>query len=142
MKPKQMKFPDPSETEAAFYAAFRRLDIDRMKHVWLDSATASCVHPGGGLLLGIDAVLASWGEIFRDSQPPRVEYRLIQASTDAVLAVHTVEETVSSGSGERRARVLATNVYRLVDGSWNMLAHHASLPLVEPPATEHRKPLH
>ena len=142
MNPKQMTFPDPTDTEAAFYAAFRRLDIGQMEDVWLDSAKASCVHPGGGLLLGIDAVLASWGEIFRDSQPPQVEYRLIQTSTDAVLAVHTVEEIVRSGSGERRARVLASNVYRLVDGSWRMLAHHASLPLVDPPARKHQKPLH
>jgi predicted SnoaL-like aldol condensation-catalyzing enzyme len=137
-----MTFSDPTQTEAAFYAAFRHLDIGQMKDVWLDSAKASCVHPGGGLLQGIDAVLASWGEIFRDSQPPQVEYRLVQAIADAGLAVHTVEEFVSSGSGERRARVLATNVYRYVDGSWWMLAHHASLPLVETTATRHEKPLH
>lgn len=138
-----MTFPDPSNTEAAFYAAFRELDIDRMRDIWLPAPEVSCVHPGGGLLQGVEAVLGSWKEIFRDTQPPQVEYRLIQSTTEARLAVHTVEERVSSGSTGRHARVIATNVYRLIDGSWRMLAHHASLPLVEPSAARRPPtPLH
>ncbi len=126
-----MSFPDPAAAEAAFYDAFRELDLERMKTVWLDSADTSCIHPGGPLLQGAAVVLASWGEIFRDSQPPRIEHRLVQASADQRLAVHTVEENVSSGGGESRAVILATNVYGYVGGSWWMLAHHASLPLVD-----------
>lgn len=127
-----MPFPDAAAAEAAFYAAFRELDITRMKTVWLDSTDASCIHPGAGLLQGTDAIMASWAAIFESSQVPQVKHRLIQASTDHDLAVHTVEENVSSGSGEHRARILATNVYARGDGGWRMLAHHASLPLVEP----------
>ncbi len=138
-----MTFPDPSDTEAAFYAAFRELDIDRMGDIWLTAPEVSCVHPGGGLLQGTDAVLASWKEIFRDTRPPQVEYQLIQSTTEARLAVHTVEERVSSGSTGRHARVIATNVYRLIHGSWRMLAHHASLPLVQPSAVRRPpRPLH
>ena len=40
-------------------------------------------------------------------------------------------EKVSSGTGGRRAVILATNVYLFTDAGWRMLAHHASLPLVE-----------
>ncbi|MCP5305821.1 MAG: nuclear transport factor 2 family protein [Chromatiaceae bacterium] len=126
-----MSFPDPAAAEAAFYAAFRDLDLDTMRSVWVDSDNTSCIHPGGALLQGSAAILASWEEIFRDSQPPRVEHRLIQASADGGLAVHTVEENVSTGTGNRRALILATNVYGYLDGGWRMLAHHASLPLVE-----------
>lgn len=127
-----MSFPDAAAAEAAFYDAFRELDIARMRSVWLNSNDASCIHPGGGLLQGADEVLASWAEMFRNSQVPQVTHRLIQVSSDRHLAVHTVEEKVSSGSGRRSARVLATNVYAQHDGGWQMLAHHASLPLVEP----------
>ena len=102
-----------------------------MGRVWLDSPETSCIHPGGALLQGSRAVLASWAEIFRDAQPPRVQHRVLQTSLDRELAVHTVEENVSSGAGKRRAVILATNVYRYSDGGWRMLAHHASLPLVE-----------
>ncbi len=139
-----MSFADPSAAEAAFYAAFRNLDLDQMKAVWIESVSASCIHPGGGLLQGTDAVLASWAEIFRDSAPPRIAHRLIQASTDERLAVHTVEEDVQSGGGQRQAMVLATNVYGYVEGKgWGILAHHASLPLVEssPPRTR-RESMH
>ena len=127
-----MSFPDAAAAEAAFYDAFRELDLEQMRAVWLDSATASCIHPGGGLLQGADAILASWAEMFRGSQVPQVRYRLIQASVDEHMVVHTVEENVNSGNGQRSALVLATNVYTCISGRWHMLAHHASLPLVEP----------
>jgi hypothetical protein len=126
-----MEFPDPNLVEQAFYSAFRELDEHGMQAVWVDSKEASCIHPGGVLLRGVEVILDSWREIFDEASPPQVEHRLIQASSDARLAVHTVEEKVSSGAGGRRAVILATNVYIFTDGGWRMLAHHASLPLVE-----------
>ncbi|MDJ0738941.1 MAG: nuclear transport factor 2 family protein [Gammaproteobacteria bacterium] len=137
-----MAFPEPTAAEQAFYDAFRALDLSAMQTVWADSAEISCVHPGGQLLRGTGDVLASWREIFEDASPPRVDYRLVQASRDQRLAVHTVEERVLSGGG-RRAVVVATNVYVLGDGGWSMLAHHASLPLVERPRSpQAERPLH
>ena len=138
-----MSYHDPTAAEAAFYAAFGALDLDQMKTVWLESPASSCIHPGGGLLQGIEAIITSWAEIFRDSEPPQVAHRLIQAATDEHLVVHTVQEEVSSRAGQRRALILATNIYQLTDDGWRMLAHHASLPLVEPGAAAPRRtPLH
>lgn len=134
-----MSFPDPASVESAFYEAFRRLDIEQMRAVWSDALTTSCIHPGGELLQGTEAIIASWSEIFRDSQPPRVEHELIQSSVDGQLAVHTVRERVSSGAG-RRAVVLATNIFGLDANGWRMLAHHASLPLVESDTREAKRP--
>ena len=132
-----MSFNDPEAAEAAFYAAFQSLDLELMQSVWLDSGRTSCIHPGGTLLRGTAAILASWAEIFHQSAPPQIAHRLVQASNDRQLVVHTVEEQVQSGAGQRRAVVLATNVYGYVEGSgWAMLAHHASLPLVETSPTE------
>ncbi len=127
-----MAFSDPTGAESAFYSAFADLDIDRMRAVWLASERVSCIHPGGGLLQGTEAVIASWADIFRNSQPPKIAHRLIQASQDSNLVVHIVEEQIRSGDADRRATVFATNVYGLLDDGWHMLAHHASLPLVEP----------
>ncbi|MCP5298754.1 MAG: nuclear transport factor 2 family protein [Chromatiaceae bacterium] len=131
-----MHFSDPAAVEAAFYAAFRELDDAAMSRIWLQSPDASCIHPGGALLQGAAQVLESWQEIFRETSPPKVSYRVVRTSADARLAVHTVEERVSSGAGTRHAVILATNVYTFADGSWRMLAHHASLPLVEKATTE------
>lgn len=137
-----MGFPEPAAAEQAFYDAFRALDLAAMQSVWADTPDVSCVHPGGQLLRGTSDVLASWREIFDDASPPRVDYRMVQASRDQRLAVHTVEERVSSGGG-RRAIVVATNVYVLRGGGWSMLAHHASLPLVERTRSpEPERPLH
>ena len=138
-----MPYSDPVSAEVAFYDAFRKLDLEQMTGVWMESANASCIHPGGGLLQGTATILASWAEIFRDAQPPQVSHRLIQASTDERLAVHTVQEEVSSAGG-RRAVILATNIYAYLDGGWRMLAHHASLPLVESDSVTaaQRPPLH
>ena len=131
----------PEATEAAFYAAFGKLDVLSMRRLWWVSDRISCIHPGGKLLQGYDAVMNSWEEIFRAHKPPTVGYRLIQATHDQNLVVHIVEERVKSGDSDRQAVVLATNIYTLVDGSWRMLAHHASLPLVDP-KPEPAPPLH
>lgn len=138
-----MPFADPSAAESAFYEAFRTLDINLMLAVWHDSTETSCIHPGGALLQGAEEILASWREIFRDSLPPQVDFRLIRASTEGRLAVHTVEESVTSGGGASHAIILATNIYGRFDSGWRMLAHHASLPLVESKTTaKSSQPLH
>ena len=131
----------PEATEAAFYAAFGKLDVVAMRRVWWASDRISCIHPGGKLLQGYDAVMNSWEAIFRAHRPPTVDYRLIQATHGQNLAIHIVEERVKSGERDRQAVVLATNIYTLVDGGWRMLAHHASLPLVDP-KPEPAPPLH
>ena len=135
-----MAYPDADAAEAAFYTAFRGLDVAQMRAVWLDSNTTSCIHPGAELLQGIDAIMASWTAMFNNSRVPQVEHRLIQASKDENLEVHTVAENISSGSGERSALILATNVYVRVAGHWHMLAHHASLPLIEPEQERQQPP--
>ncbi len=134
-------YTQPEATEAAFYAAFGKLDIVAMRRAWWLSDQISCIHPGGKLLRGRNAVMSSWEEIFRAHEPPTVDYRLIQTTRDQNLVVHTVEERVKSGESDRHALVLATNIYTLVDDSWRMLAHHASLPLVDP-RPEPQPPLH
>ena len=132
-------FAEPEHAEDAFYTAFAKLDIVQMREVWSDADNISCIHPGGTLLLGRDAVLKSWAEIFHAHQPPKVSHRLIKTSRDHNLAVHIVEERVQSGDNDRQALVLATNIYTRTDNGWHMSAHHASLPLVE---KEPPPPLH
>jgi hypothetical protein len=109
-------FEDASAAEAAFYSAFAEVDIEVMDRVWARRVEVLCVHPGGSLLRGRPAVMQSWMEIFSGTQPPRVEYRLLGRF---------------GRNAEAPNRVLATNVYTREEGSWRMVEHHASLPLVE-----------
>jgi ketosteroid isomerase-like protein len=126
-----MPYSDPAAVEAAFYSAFGNLDLEQMTSVWASSDDVRCVHPGGGLLQGNAEVIASWAGIFRGSEAPQISHRLLQVNGDERFAVHLVEEQVNSPSADRHATIIATNVYRCLDGEWRMLLHHASLPLVE-----------
>lgn len=134
----------PTLAEAAFYEAFRRLDVDRMATVWTDSADVFCVHPGGPLLTGRDAVLGSWLEIFAQADPPQLEYRLVHREQRADIAVHLVEEHIrpSGSRAEGAALVLATNVYILTERGWEMLSHHASTPMVGRETTRPARHMH
>jgi ketosteroid isomerase-like protein len=106
----------------AYYDAFNAHDETAMAALWAQDKV-SCVHPGWPSLIGRRAVLASYGEIFRN---PRQE------------PIMSRQETVLVGDGEGRvicietlgdAALVATNWFRLVDGKW-LLMHHQASPLV------------
>ena len=121
----------PDQVEAAFYTAFSSLDIGGMRALWHDADAATCIHPGGEPLFGIEAVMTSWRDIFSGAAPPTIEYRLIQRHASGELAVHTVEERIGRAGGHSDVnRVIATNVYLHTAAGWRLLSHHASLPLV------------
>jgi ketosteroid isomerase-like protein len=125
-------FDSPEAAEAAFYDAFAARDLAAMVRVWLEAETAVCVHPGGGLLMGKDAVMQSWSEILTGAAPPRIEFRLINRIEAADLRVHLVEERIQTGDDPvgPPSLVIATNVYTRGPDGWRLSAHHASLPLV------------
>jgi ketosteroid isomerase-like protein len=126
-----MPFETPTAVERAFYEAFVNRDLEAMRRVWSDEATAACVHPGGGLLLGPKSIMQSWADIFHGATAPQLQVRPIQVRTDAELALHLVEERIRSADQSRAATVIATNVYQRTADGWLMRLHHASLPLVE-----------
>lgn len=127
-----MPFNDPTTAERAFYRAFVDRDLDAMRQIWSQQPDAACLHPGGGLLVGVEAIMASWADIFRGTSAPHIEVRLVQTSVDHATAIHIVTEQIRNSDQGREATVVATNVYRRVGNGWLMWLHHASLPLVEP----------
>ena len=131
MSRQEPRFDQPDAAETAFYTAFAAIDPTAMEAVWVTRATPICVHPGGGLHRGRQAVMQSWLEIFSGSDPPTVQYRLIGRLESGDLAVHLVEELIRphARAPGPASRVLATNVYIREQGSWRMVEHHASLPL-------------
>jgi ketosteroid isomerase-like protein len=139
-----MPYDTSTEAERAFYTAFVNRDLEAMHRVWSPGADAACIHPGGGLLLGIEAIMASWAEILNGASAPRVQVRPIRARTDGDTAYHLVEERIDNPSQQRSATVIATNVYQRSEAGWLMSLHHASLPLVEQTdkPSEGRAPLH
>jgi ketosteroid isomerase-like protein len=106
----------------AYYDAFNAHDETAMAALWAQS-NVSCIHPGWPSLIGRRAVLASYGEIFRNPRQESLVYRqettLIGEGDGRVICIETVGD----------AALVATNWFKLVDGRW-LLVHHQASPLV------------
>ena len=126
-------FPTPNAAEQAFYAAFRRCDNRAMAAVWAEDEVI-CIHPGTHAIVGYDAVMRSWTNIFSNSGLPEIQVNLLASMSDKSLAIHTVEEIITTGENTY-ASVLATNVYCKYEDGWRMVKHHGSL--VKTPAESH-----
>lgn len=132
------RYHTPQEAEAAFYQAFQRKDIGAMMAVWADRADIVCVHPGGRMLIGADAVRASWEEIFRHGPVLRFTIDERSRTENGELALHIVHEHIHAGGEMAPAPVLATNAYRRTEHGWRMILHHASpAPRVDARTTVH-----
>jgi ketosteroid isomerase-like protein len=94
---------------------------------WAEEDDIVCVHPGGPRLIGMGAIRAAFEALFQrgsiQAWPEQV--RRIQSLASAVH--HLVERVeVPSPEGDRKAWVVATNVYHKTPQGWRLVAHHAS----------------
>ncbi len=119
---------------SAYYQAFLDRDSAAIAALWAQDGV-SCIHPGWPPLIGRRAVLASYGDIFRNPlQEP----------------IGRSQETVLLGEGEGRvlcietvggAALAATNWFRRVEGRW-LLLHHQASPAVPPREPRNRAAMH
>jgi hypothetical protein len=129
-------FESSAIAESHFYEAFARLDAELMRDVWLDSESSYCIHPGGEPLVGVQRVIESWRNMFRGARPLALFYKVIRKQASGYMAVHLVEERLSSEDGRRRGLVMASNCYLRTTSGWRLFSHHGS-PLVPPDASAH-----
>ena len=124
-----MDLSTPEAAESAFYAAFAACDYNAMEAVWADDDVV-CIHPGSSALVGRTAVMRSWSNMLLNAEQPNIRVNVISRTTSSGLAVHVVEEHISSGYGDTASvsMVLATNIYRQDNDGWRLLEHHASVP--------------
>lgn len=127
---------DRAAVEAAnaeFYAAFESSDLARMRNVWADDDTASCVHPGWRALRGTSHIMRSWALIFANT--PYVQFFLTDVDVTVfgdVAVVRCVEGIMTSvADAEGDASVMATNVFVRRDDAWRLWLHHGS-PMFQP----------
>lgn len=118
----------PAEAEAAFYTAFRSLDILGMRQTWADLPGVYCVHPSGQLFVGYEPVIQSWARIFQGADSPQLLHSLIGRSYHPEVVVHLVEERIGPAGSphDSLSLVLASNHFISTENGWRMLAHHAS----------------
>lgn len=147
---KSFSFPDPLESErvrlanAAFYKAFESLDVLQMADVWRRGEHVRCVHPGGELLSGYNAVMRSWEEIFSNTISIRFDLSNLSIHLRGELAWVTLLEnvSVSAHTGLSRGVMIATNVFEHAEDRWQLIHHHAAPSPVGPPAAHPKQTLH
>ncbi|SNS38579.1 conserved hypothetical protein [Noviherbaspirillum humi] len=127
-------FQTPAETEAAFYDAIRRADIEAVMSLWADEEDIVCIHPGAPRLVGHGAIRAAFEQIFEqggvDISPVQV-----QVVQNVMTSVHNIiEEVHRTSATPQDIHILATNVYMNTHRGWRLVAHHASVVPGEAPA--------
>ena len=117
---------------AEFYTAIETSDLARMRNVWMDDDSASCVHPGWRVLHGTSRIMRSWAVIFANT--PYIQFFLtdVEVSVWADVASVTCTENVLTGDETTGpdafggAKAVATNVFVRTTDGWRLWIHHAS----------------
>ncbi len=120
-----LPFSTPQAAEAGFYGALERGDADALLAVWADDEEVVCIHPGGERLTGRGALEKSWREMLAGQPGMHFELEEVHTARSGQLSIHTLRERITVG-GRQAGVALATNVYRLEEGGWRLLIHHAS----------------
>ena len=117
----------PDETEAMFYEALQKGDVDLLMSCWAEDDEIVCVHPGGSRLMGAAAIRAAFEGMFAQGSI-RVTTSQVHRVQSVSSAVHNVAERVEImlPDGLNAAFLIATNVYHRTLEGWRLVAHHAS----------------
>ena len=105
---------------ARFYQAFASRDFEAMDEVWGPSEPIACIHPGWTALLGRNEVMNSWKGILSHPKAPSIKCLSPKIHLLGPMAFVTCIELI----GE--LALTATNVFRLEEGTWYLVHHHAS----------------
>ncbi|MCZ3389414.1 MAG: nuclear transport factor 2 family protein [Actinomycetia bacterium] len=115
------------------YAAFEAGDLDRMTALWVggaDGVMARCVHPGGGFIRGVDAVLRSWALVMANADDLQFIVTDVESVVQGQMATVTCTEIILRPGGGldpfTSSQAVATNGFIRVSDQWRMWLHHAS----------------
>lgn len=116
------------ENNRRFYQVMENVNLEEMGEIWLTTATCRCVHPGGPLLVGWEAVREGWRRLFEQVHDLRVEIRRVEIDMEGSVAWVTCLErmTRTSVEGLERPVYTASNLFVLHEGEWKLAQHHSS----------------
>ncbi len=120
-------FSSADETEAAFYDALSRADIEALMSLWAEDEEIVCIHPGSSRLVGHATIRASFEAIFERGSV-HIQPVQIHASRNMMTAVHNIiEEVHRTAEMTQDIHILCTNVYVKTALGWRITLHHASV---------------
>lgn len=112
----------------AFYDALEKRLLYAIDGMWLHEGWVRCVHPGRDALVGWPAVRRSFEEIFSRARWLHVTPTSVDVLVFGEIGVIACVENITIASDDQMGMTVAqaTNIYRLTDGGWRMMHHHAS----------------
>jgi ketosteroid isomerase-like protein len=117
----------PDDTEAAFYEAMHKGDIEQLMACWAEEDDIVCVHPGGARMIGAAAIRTTFEAMFNIGSVQAFPQKIHKIQALASAVHHLVERVeVLTPQGAQHAFVIATNVYHKTPQGWRMVAHHTS----------------
>ena len=125
------------KTNQRFYDAFNKNDMELMIGVWLNDPISQCIHPGWDVLTGFKNIMTSWQKIFAAAQDLEIKLSHVDVTASENIAWVTCQENLFSivSSGVQLSKVHSTNLFKMMNGEWKMILHHAS-PVSGLPAAE------
>jgi len=116
------------ETNRRFYQIMENLSLEEMAEVWLTTPNCRCVHPGGPLLVGWEAVREGWRLLFESVHDLHIDVRRVEIHMEGAVAWLTCLErmTRTTTNGVDRLVYTASNLFVLEDGEWKLAQHHSS----------------
>jgi ketosteroid isomerase-like protein len=117
---------------AAFYAAFESRSPQAMAALWSTGDDVSCTHPGWAMLHGCAAVQASWERILSGPQHLQFIVSDERAHAEGALGWVTCVENLLAEAGPQGSTAAMNLFRREPEGTWRMVAHHASPVLQRP----------
>ena len=125
------------EANQNFYNAFNKSDIELMIEIWLNDSASQCIHPGWDVLTGFENIMTSWQKIFAAAQDLEIKLSHVDVTASENIAWVTCQENLFSivSSGVQLSKVHSTNLFKMMNGEWKMILHHAS-PVSGLPAAE------
>ena len=112
----------------AFYDAFSNRSIAEMNLLWWQGTSSLCIHPRGRVLVGWNAIQASWESIFNNTNSLDIDIEVVKVEVDRSVAYVVVLETVLQSSRGRslKAQSTATNLFQKMAQKWYLVHHHGS----------------
>jgi ketosteroid isomerase-like protein len=115
-----------------FYASLNTLfkgNLDPMIEVWSHADDVTYLGPSGGILVGWEAVRNSWAEQAKLKLGGRVEPEdmHVTAGDEIGITVDYERGTSYINGKPEKVNIRATNVFRLENGKWKMIEHHADI---------------
>ena len=127
------QFSTAQDAEDAFYDSIDERNAERLRDVWEHSSDIACLLPLQPLLHG-EEVHSAWTPLFEGDMRLDIQVRHIRWLELGDLAIHYVEELVSTPGRPPQPPLFATNIYRNGSDGWHLILHQNS-PAPPPPGT-------